>query len=232
MISFYSQCLALGLAPRTGSLNVRWVNKQDPNYFTNKSVVEKTYSCHLSLFIWFMKIPQKLSLSTWSLLRLWSWSNQTSNSSLQHPCPPPVCNAVFQSIKHNHVTVAMGRLLSPLHCIISWADMSPLYETPGVCIVYCSGPGQVLILPVLRTSSWFNSSFLTTLGLRKGAGSGAKMETMFKEEGFLMSWNLQWGKLPPKDCVSLHRGKARSTKNPFRFCNSLLEDWKSFNAVL
>ena len=88
----------------------------------------------------FRKTPQKLSLSSRSLLRLWSWSNQMPNaSSVLPPIAQPVCNAVFQSIKHKHVTVYMPRLLSPLHCIISWADVSPLYKTPGVCIIYCSG---------------------------------------------------------------------------------------------
>lgn len=219
------------LCQRTGSLNVRWVNKYNPNYVTSKSAVEKTYSYDISLFTEFKKIPQKLSLSSSSLLRLWSWSNEMSNSSwFPPPISLPVCNTVFQSIKHNHVTVYMDRLLSPLHCIISWVDVSPLYKTPGVCIIYCSGPAKSS--PSLFTELQAGLAHHSSEHWGWGRGSAcAKMETTFKEMGFLMEFTAR--EISPQGLdVSLHRMKACPMKNPYRFSNALLEDLKSFNAIL
>lgn len=103
------------------------------------------------------------------------------------------------------------RFLGPLDCITSWADVSLTYKTPGHCIVYCSGPGQVRILPF--TKLWAGLvQFLRTLGL---LGLGG---LLCKEEGFLRG--LQRGKCPPKDWTSQHR-IACSMKNPHGVSHSL-----------
>lgn len=171
-------------------------------------------------------MPQKLSLSTWSLSTLWSRPNQTPNSSW---FPLLFSNAVFQSIKHNRVTVYMGRLQSPLHCIISWADVSLPYQTPAVCIIYYFGLGQVFLLSVHGTLSWFSSPFFRTLGLREPEGSSLKMITMCKVEGLLMKFKAREISSQRSD-VSLQWRKLCSVKNT---STSLLQVLKLlFNANL
>lgn len=145
---------------------------------TNQPVA-KTHACHSSCFTWFQKavVVHLVSLKTVELIQ----ANIGSSQIL--PRLPQLCNAGFQSMKHNHFTTCMHGLLGLLRCILTGAALVPLCKAPGGGTTDRSGPGQGLVRPACSHS--FELVELTCfriLRLRDRVGSCAKMETRFKEE--------------------------------------------------